>query len=82
MRTTIELDKHLHEQVQRQARREGISMARLLGRLVARGFHGTHPDEAPSTQQSGRFTVLAPASGEARVSSDALQKVIEEEGIL
>lgn len=82
MRTTIELDEHLHALVQRQAQREGLSMARLLGRLVAQGLYGSHSGDEPETQRSGRFTVLAPASPEARVSSDTVQKIIEAEGIL
>ena len=82
MRTTIELDEHLHALVQRQAQREGLSMARLLGRLVAQGLHGPAPDAAPPVQRSGRFTVLAPASDQARVASSTVQKVIAEEGIL
>jgi len=82
MRTTIELDEDLHTLVQRQAQREGLSMARLLGRLVAQGLRGLQAQGAPATQPSGRFTVLAPATPEACVSSAAVQKVIDEEGIL
>lgn len=82
MRTTIELDPGLHNLIQRQAQREGVSMARLLGRLVEQGLRGPQIDALPSTQRSGRFTVLAPASANARVTSDAVQKVIDEEGIL
>jgi hypothetical protein len=82
MRTTLELDADLHALVQRRAQREGISMARLLGRLVAHGLRGAQADSAPATQRSGRFTVLAPATDQARVSSDTVQKVIDEEGIL
>jgi hypothetical protein len=82
MRTTIELDEHLHTLVQRQAQREGLSMARLLGRLVAQGLRGPVPESAPPVQRSGRFTVLAPASAQAHVASSAVQKVIDEEGIL
>jgi len=82
MRTTIELDAQLHALVQRQAQREGVSMARLLGRLVMQGLHGPRTEDAPAMQRSGRFTVLAPASAQARVRIDAVQKVIDEEGIL
>ena len=82
MRTTIELDEHLHALVQRQAQREGLSMARLLGRRVAQGLRGPQADGAPAMQRSGRFTVLAPASDQACVTSDKVQKVIDEEGIL
>ena len=82
MRTTIELDEHLHALVQRQAQREGLSMARLLGRLVAQGLRGPAAGDTPTVQRSGRFTVLAPASAQARVATGTVQKVIDEEGIL
>lgn len=82
MRTTIELDEQVHALVQRQAQREGLSMARMLGRLVAQGLYGSRSADEPVMQRSGRFTVLAPASREAHVSSEAVQKIIEEEGIL
>ena len=81
MRTTIELDPDLHETVRRQAQRQNLSLARLLGRLVEQGLRaGT--EQALPTRKSGRFTVIAPATPGARVTSEQVQKLIDEEGIL
>lgn len=82
MRTTIELDDELHERLRRRAQREGLSLARLLGRLVAQAQAGPAADALAAQQRSGRFTVLAPASPAARTASAAVQKVIDEEGLL
>ena len=81
MRTTIELDPDLHESVRRQAQRQNLSMARLLGRLVEQGLR-TATEPSPPTVRSGRFQVIAPATPQARVSSDQVHKVIDDEGIL
>ncbi len=81
MRTTIELDPDLHEAVRRQAQRQNLSLARLLGRLVEQGLRAAS-DQAPPTQKSGRFTVIAPATPDARVTSEQIQKLIDDEGIL
>lgn len=80
MRTTIELDPDLHEAVRRQAKRQKLSMARLLGRLVEQGLQSSQL--TPPTLRSGRFQVIAPGAPNARVSSDQVHKVIDEEGIL
>ena len=83
MRTTIELDPDLHEAVRRQAQRQKLSMARLLGRLVEQGLQAsTSTQLTPPTLRSGRFQVIAPGTPDARVSSDQVHKVIDEEGIL
>lgn len=82
MRTTIELEPAVHESVRRQAQRQNVSMARLLGRLVEQGLRAsTQPASAPM-MHSGRFQVIAPAMQGARVTSDRVQKVIDDEGIL
>ncbi len=81
MRTTIDLDPELHELVRRQAQRENLSLARLLGRLVEQGLRKT-TDQAPATVRSGRFNVMAAATPKARVTTEQVQKVIDEEGIL
>lgn len=81
MRTTIELDPEVHESVRRQAQRQNLSVARLLGRLVEQGLRAA-TSEAPSSMCSGRFQVIAPATPEARVSSDQVHKLIDDEGIL
>jgi hypothetical protein len=81
MRTTIDLDPDVHERMRRQAQREGISLARLLGRVV-REAASQATQEAPPVVRSGRFSVIAPAQAEARTTSQAVQKVIDEEGIL
>lgn len=81
MRTTIELDPAVHESVRRQAQRQNLSMARLLGRLVEQGLRASTQSSAP-TMRSGRFNVIAPAAPDARVSSDQVRKVIDDEGIL
>lgn len=80
MRTTIELDDSLHERMRRQAQREGISMARLLGRLIEHSAEAQ--DHPPPTRKSGRFTVIAESRPEVRTTCSAVQKVIDEEGIL
>lgn len=82
MRTTIELDEELHERLRRRAQREGLSLARLLGRLVAQAQAAPAADEAVPRQRSGRFSVLAPATPDARTASSTVQKMIDEEGIL
>jgi len=82
MRTTIELPPALHESVRRQAMRQNISMARLLGQLVERGLGAATTESAPQSTRSGRFQVIAPADADARVSSDQVHKLIDEEGIL
>jgi len=81
MRTTIELDESLHERMRRQAQREGISLARLLGRLVEHGADAPRKASVP-TRKSDRFTVIAAAAPHARTTIGAVQKVIDEEGIL
>ncbi|MEW6168509.1 MAG: hypothetical protein AB1651_12555 [Pseudomonadota bacterium] len=81
MRTTIELDEELHERMRRQAQREGISLARLLGRMVERGAQISPAGRAPAGR-SGRFKVIAAAAPGTRTASSAVQKVIDEEGIL
>lgn len=81
MRTTIELDPALHETVRKQAQRQNLSMARLLGRLVEQGLRASMPPSAP-TMRSGRFNVIAPATPQARVSSEQVHKVIDDEGLL
>ena len=81
MRTTIELDPDLHESVRRQAQRQNLSIARLLGRLVAQGMRAA-TEPSPPNLRSGRFQVIAPAAPGVRVSSDQVYKVIDDEGIL
>ncbi|QHS09918.1 hypothetical protein [Sinimarinibacterium sp. NLF-5-8] len=81
MRTTVELTDDLHEQVRRRAQREGLSLARMLGSLVEQALRQP-AGNPPVHQQSGRFQVIAPASHNAKVSSAAVQKVLDEEGIL
>ena len=81
MRTTIEIDPQLHETVRRQAQRQNLSIARVLGRLVERGLQAS-PEASPPHMRSGRFQVIAPAVPGARVSSEQLHKVIDDEGIL
>jgi negative regulator of replication initiation len=81
MRTTIELDESLHERMRRQAQREGISLARLLGRLVEHGADAPRKATVP-TRKSDRFTVIAAAAPDARTTVSAVQKMIDEEGIL
>ena len=81
MRTTIELDPAVHEYVRKQAQRQNLSMARLLGRLVEQGLRSTTPQVTPAVR-SGRFQVVAPAVKDARVTSDQVQKLIDDEGIL
>lgn len=81
MRTTIEISDELHERMRRQAQREGISLARLLGRLVERGMAASIDRTLP-VHRSGRFRVIAAGRSDARVTASAVQKVIDEEGIL
>lgn len=81
MRTTIELDPQLHETVRRQAQRQNLSMARVLGRLVERGLQAS-TQASPSSMRSGRFQVIPPGTPDARVSSEQVHKVIDDEGIL
>jgi len=81
MRTTIDLDPQLHELVRRQAQREKLSMARLLGRLVEQGLRKS-PNQSLPMVKSGRFQVTAPASPGARVTTEQVQKLIDEEGVL
>ena len=81
MRTTIELDAHLHESVRRQAQRQNLPMARLLARLVERGLLAS-AEPSPPSLRSGRFQVIAPAAPDARVSSEQVHKVIDDEGLL
>lgn len=81
MRTTIDLDEALHEQVRRRAQREGLSVSRMLGKLVGQAM-APPVETAVSMQHSGRFEVIAPAAADACVAADAVQKVIDEEGIL
>ena len=81
MRTTIEIEPALHESVRRQAQRQNLSMARLLGLLVERGMRAPAQTAQPSVR-SGRFQVIAPAAPDARVSSEQVYKLIDDEGIL
>lgn len=80
MRTTIEMNDGLHEHMRRQAQRENISLARLLGRLVEQAANAAAQDNLLS-QRSGRFTVIAGGAGTC-TKSQKVQKVIDEEGIL
>ena len=81
MRTTIEMEEGLHEQVRRRAQREGLSVSRMLGKLVGQALRQNEEATVP-TQRSGRFEVIAPAAPRARATSSAVQKVMDEEGIL
>lgn len=81
MRTTIELDPALHESVRRQAQRQNISMARLLGQLVQQGLRAS-TDPAPPSVRSGRFQVIAPGAVGTQVTSEQLHKLIDDEGVL
>lgn len=81
MRTTIEMEESLHEQVRRRAQREGLSLSRMLGKLVGQALRQGEEATVP-TQRSGRFEVIAPATPDARATSSAVQKVMDEEGIL
>ncbi|MFT4104047.1 MAG: hypothetical protein QM674_24085 [Burkholderiaceae bacterium] len=81
MRTTIDLDPQLHARARRRAQREGISLGRMLGKLVEQGLQGAAAG-VPAMQRSGRFTVLAPAAPHARGASAAVQQAIDEEGVL
>ena len=81
MRTTIELDPELHESVRRQALRQNTSMARLLGQLVQQGLRASADASLPSAR-SGRFSVIAPAASGAKVTSEQVHKLIDDEGIL
>lgn len=82
MRTTIELSDELHESVRRQALRQNTSMAKLLGQLVEQGLRAAATGSAPPVARSGRFQVIAPATADAQVTSERLQRLIDEEGIL
>jgi hypothetical protein len=81
VRTTIELSDALHERLRRQSQRDDIPLARLLGSLVERGLQADIM-QAPPKRQSGRFMVLAPAATGARVTASAVQKAIDETGVL
>ena len=70
MHTTIDLDGCL----QRQVSHEGL--------LMERGLRGMQFPDVSTIQRSDRFTAIAPASSQARVSSNKVQKIIEEKGIL
>ena len=75
MRTTIEMSDDLHECMRRQAQREGISLAKLLGRMVETAV--TFSQSVSTThQRSGRFTVIAGEPG-AHTESQAVQKAID-----
>ncbi len=83
MRTTVDLEPQLHARVRRRAQREGISLGRMLGKLVEQGLQGVPANnEPPAMQRSGRFTVLVPATPDAKVASAAIQQIIDDEGIL
>jgi hypothetical protein len=81
MRTTIELDKQSHERLRRQAQRQGISLARLLGKLVESAERIAGNEPVPEIR-SGRFRTIAGIRPGARTASHVVQKVIDEEGIL
>ncbi|MGC3987730.1 MAG: hypothetical protein QM777_25080 [Pseudorhodoferax sp.] len=81
MRTTIELDPAIHESVRRQALRQNMSMARLLGQLVQQGLRAS-TEAAPPSVRSGRFQAIAPAAAGAQVTSEQLHKLIDDEGVL
>ncbi len=81
MRTTVELDDQLHEQLLWRARRDGVSLAKLLGNLVEDALHSESSDLALA-QRSRRFKVLVPAKSEARAARRTVQEAIDEEGIL
>lgn len=81
MRTTIELDPALHETVRRQALRQNVSMAKLLGQLVQQGLHAS-TDPAPPSMRSGRFQVIAPGAAGVQVTSERMYKLIDDEGVL
>ena len=78
VRATIELDDALLESVRRLARRENLSMARMLGKLVEQELRAAMEPSVP-TVRSGRFNVIAPSMPEARVSSERVRKVIDGE---
>ena len=81
MRTTIQLDPEVYEAARREAQRQNLSIARLLARLVEHGLQAaTAP--SPPTKRGGRFLAVTPASQDARVSSDQIQKLIDIQGIL
>ncbi|MFT3800422.1 MAG: hypothetical protein QM766_04310 [Burkholderiaceae bacterium] len=83
MRTTIDLDPQLHALVRRRAQREGLSLGRMLGKLVEQGMQqGADTADEPVLQRSGRFIALMPATQGAKVASATVQQVIDEEGLL
>lgn len=82
MRTTLDITPETHESVRRLAQRQGVSMSRLLGLLVERGLQAQDEKQALPTARSGRFQVIAAEPGQARVTQQCIQKVIDEEGIL
>lgn len=83
MRTTIDLDPQLHAQVRRRAQREGLSLGRMLDKLVKQGMQqGADATDEPILQRSERFIALIPATQSAKVASVTVQQVIDEEGIL
>ncbi|MFT4197465.1 MAG: hypothetical protein QM601_06065 [Pseudoxanthomonas sp.] len=83
MRTTIDLEPQLHARVRRRAQREGLSLGRMLGKLVEQSMQSAPSGgEAPAMQRSGRFAVLVPTVQDAKVASAVVQQAIDDEGVL
>jgi len=81
MRTTVEVDEQVYRTVRERAQRTGVSVGRLLGMLVEQAL-AAEADAPLLIKNSHDFSVVAARPGSPQISAEAVQTVLDSDGMI